>query len=148
MKPWGSIHLNCSRLSPVVENSCSCQWKLNKRVPTISSEQGITFAFRNFMFFCEYEEMYTDHYQGVLNFAYCRQNTLELSHISGVHPIHTFSVWNIQKRNVENTRCEVKIGLTLENGQLQSWTTIYEMQYGTNIPAGLRTCAFPFFMHN
>lgn len=65
--------------------------------------------------------------QDVLNFAYCRQNPLELSDISGVYSIHTFSVWNVRKRNVENTRCEIKIGLTLENGQLPSRPAIYEM---------------------
>jgi len=87
-------------------------------------------------------------YQGVLNFAYCRQKPLELSHISGFYPIRTSSVWNVWKRDVENTRFGVKIGPALENGQLPSRTTICEIQYGTNIPAGLRTCALPFFIHN
>ena len=116
-----------SPMSPVIENSCSCQPQVNKRLPTISSEEGNTFAFRILCSFTNTRRCIQTINQGVLSFTYCRQNPLELSDTSGVYPIRTFSLRNIRKRNEEYIRCDVKTDLTLENGQLQSRTIIYEM---------------------
>jgi hypothetical protein len=68
--------------------------------------------------------------QTMRSFKYCLHNHAELTDISAVYLMPTFSAWNLyslRKRNVGSRRRVVNIGLTVENRHLLSRTTIYKI---------------------